>query len=87
MKIVKISDMKTKYFFRVTFKKLILDLVVSGLIVFLMFFRVPLYQDIFLRQNFLRQFFDIVVNFIVYMLIFYTPCCYLVLLFFKGERK
>jgi len=87
MKTIKIGDMKTRYFFRVSSKKIILDLVVSCLIVFLMFFRVPLYRDIFLNQNFLRQFFDIAVNFLVYMLIFYTPSCYLVLLFFKGERK
>jgi len=87
MKNIKIGDMKVRDFFRCTFKKIIIDLIPSILLVFLMFFSVPLYKDIFLRESFIKQVVDITVNFVVYMLIFYTPSCYLALKFFKGKKN
>jgi hypothetical protein len=87
MKSIKIGDMRTRNFFKFTFKKVIIDLVISIVLVYLIFFSVPLYKNMFLRESFARQVIDIVVNFVVYMAIFYTPSCYLSLFIFKGERK
>jgi hypothetical protein len=87
MKNIKLGDMKTRDFFRFSFKKILIDLIVSGLLVFLMFFKAPLYRDIFLRESLGRQIVDIGVNFLVYVLIFYIPSCYFTLKFFRGERK
>lgn len=83
----KIGDMKIKDFFRFSFKKIIIDIIISGLLVYLMFFKAPFYSNIFLRESLGRQIIDLTVNFMVYMVIFYTPICYFILKFFKGERR
>ena len=84
---IKVGDMRAKDFFRFSFKKILMDLIISGLLVYLMFFCVPLYKNMFLREGFGRQIIDVIVNLVVYMIIFYTPSCYLSLKFFKGDRR
>ena len=82
----KIRDVSTGTFFRITSRKIVVDAVISVVLVLLFFYLLPFASYVYSQESFGKKIVDIIVNTIVYMLIFYPLSCYITLLLFKKER-
>ena len=84
--IIRIGDISAGTFFKITVKKLAIDLFISILFVYIFFSVVPWANQVYIKEAFFARITDIVTNTLVYMLLFYSLSCYICLVLFKSER-
>ena len=84
---IKIKDVSIGTFFRLSLKKIILDLSLSVLLFVWFISSVPIAKEMIIKENIQVRIFDIVGNILLYALLFYPLCCYIILLISKKERK
>ncbi|VVB78090.1 Uncharacterised protein [uncultured archaeon] len=82
----KISDLRTGTFFRFTIKKIIIDSALA-VVILLIIFSLPMFQNLFSSQDVNLKIISIAINIAIFMLILYPIACLVIFLIFKKERQ
>lgn len=77
----KISSMPIGRFFRFTLRKVILDLILAIILVFIFIYSVPWAKNAFIQLSLYSKIIDVLVNVIIYGVILYPAACFLIVYF------
>jgi hypothetical protein len=70
-------DLSAGEFFRISFSKVIINIIVSLALALFFLLYLPFARNLFLSESFTRQIVDIVFNTIIYMIVLYPYTCLL----------
>jgi len=84
---IPIRNVSTGTFFKVTFRKLLIDVLISLILVWVIFTKVFLVKMALMNESPSAKIIDIVLNVVIYCIILYPLSCFISLLMFRGERK
>ena len=86
-KILPIRNLEVKDYFKFTYKKIIVNLILSITLFLILLIFLKKQREILFYEDISLKLFDFLFNIIIYMIFLYPYSCFITLWLFKKERK